>query len=377
MNAEDILAELGDIYANRHQWNRKRRERGQRYMGWVCTYIPEEIIQAAGITPVRVLGGNDETPIADAYLYSNLCSFVRSALEEAFMDKYDYLDGFVALNACDHIRRLYDVWIIYLKGKTPFTTILSVPGKISENTIAVFKEELEVFKESLERHFEVEITERALKEAIALYNTTRSLLKEIYDLRKDPQPPLTGTEAMEIVLAGMVMPKDVYNEKLKSLLEALKSRPPVPNAGERVRLLIMGSELQEPEYIRVIEELGGLVVNDDLCNGTRYFWNLVDTREEPLEALARRYVTRNPCPRMRPQTERLTRLKQMIKDYRVEAVIYECIKFCDMHGAAYPIIKRGLAEIGIPVLKLDREHLLTGIGQVKTRTQAFFESIGV
>ena len=118
-------------------------------------------------------------------------------------------------------------------------------------------------------------------------------------------------------------------------------------------------------------------MNDDLCNGTRYFWNLVDTREEPLEALARRYVTRNPCPRMRPQTERLTRLKQMIKDYRVEAVIYECIKFCDMHGAAYPIIKRGLAEIGIPVLKLDREHLLTGIGQVKTRTQAFFESIGV
>jgi bzd-type benzoyl-CoA reductase N subunit len=377
MKAEDILGELRDIYANRHQWNRKRHEQGQKYMGWICTYIPEEIIEAAGITPVRVLGGNEETPIADAHLYSNLCTFVRSALEEAFMDKYDYLDGFVALNACDHIRRLYDVWSIYLKEKTPFTAILSVPGKVSENTIAVFKDELEVFKEKLEKYFEVKITDKALKDAIALYNTTRSLLKEIFVLRKDPQPPLTGAEAMEIVLAGMVMPKDIYNEKLKSLLEALKSRSPVPNAGERVRLLIMGSELQNPEYIQVIEDLGGLVVNDDLCIGTRYFWNLVDNQDKPLDALARRYVTRNPCPRMRPQEDRIKRLKQMIQDYRVEAVIYECIKFCDMHGAAYPIVKRGLAEIGIPVLKLDREHILSGVGQVKTRTQAFFESIGV
>jgi bzd-type benzoyl-CoA reductase N subunit len=377
MKAEDILAELREIYQNRHQWNKQIRERGQRYIGWVCTYVPEEIIQAAGITPIRVLGGNDETPIADAHLYSNICSFVRNALEEAFKDRYDYLDGFVALNACDHIRRLYDVWSIYLRKKTPFTSILSVPGKISENTIQVFREELGVFKEKIEKHFEVEITETALRESINLYNTTRSLLKEIYSLRKDSQPPLTGAEAMEIVLAGMVMPKDIYNEKLTELLEALKTRPPVPNAGEKIRLLIIGSELQDPEYIRIIEDLGGLIVTDDLCNGTRYFWNLVDNEGEPLEALARRYVTRNPCPRMRPQTERLNRLKQMIQEYRVEAVIYECIKFCDMHGAAYPIIKRSLAEIDIPVLKLDREHLFSGIGQVKTRTQAFFETIGV
>lgn len=377
MNAEEILAEFRQIFENRHQRCQELKNQGKRFIGWVCTYVPEEIIHAAGFVPVRVLGGTGDTPIADAHLYSNLCSFVRNAVEEVFRNNYDYLEGMVAMNACDHIRRLYDVWSIYLKDKTPFTTVLSVPGKMSENAVAVYTEELGVFKEKLEDHFGVKITEEALRRSINLFNTTRSLLQEIYILRKAEAPPLTGTEAMEIFLAGMVMPKEEYNEKLRQLLKALKNRPPVPNVQDRIRLMIMGSELQDPNYIKVIEDQGGLMVTDDLCNGTRHFWHLVREGGDPLEALARRYVHKNPCPRNRPQDERVRRIKEVIKEYNVQGVIYEVMKFCDMHGAAYPIIKRAMAEIDIPILKLEREHQLAGLGQVKTRTQAFFESISL
>ncbi|MBI2875546.1 MAG: 2-hydroxyacyl-CoA dehydratase, partial [Candidatus Tectomicrobia bacterium] len=340
MKAEEILAEFRQIFENRHQRCQGLKDReNKRFIGWVCTYVPEEIIHAAGFVPVRVLGGTGDTPTADAHLYSNLCSFVRNALEEVFRNNYDYLEGMVAMNACDHIRRLYDVWSIYLKDKTPFTMVLSVPGKISENAVAVYTEELGVFKERLEVHFGVKITEEALRRSIALYNTTRSLLQEIYALRKSETPPLTGAEAMEIFLAGMVMPKEEYNEKLRQLLEALKSRS-VSHAEDRIRLMVMGSELQDPNFIKVIEDLGGLVVNDDLCNGTRHFWGLVNPEGDPLAALAHRYVHKSPCPRIRPHDERVRRLKETIREYNVHGVIYEVMKFCDMHGAAYPIIKR-------------------------------------
>ena len=376
MKAEDILAEFRQTFANRHQLGRELKQKGHRIVGYVCTYVPEEIIHAAGLTPVRVLGGEGETPQADAHLYSNLCSFVRSAVEGGFQGRYDYLEGLVALNACDHIRRLYDVWSIYLKDKTPFTAILSVPGKISENAIAVYKEELEDFQQKLENHFGTKITPEALRNSIALYNATRSLLDDLYDLRKSAEPSITGSEVMEVILAGMVTPREQYNEQLKALLEALKSRSPVENADDRVRLLVVGSEMQDVDFIKVIEDLGGLVVTDDLCIGARYFRCLVEDGD-PLDTLARRYVTKNPCPRMRPQEERIRRLKQEVGDFNVEGVICEVMKFCDMHGAAYPIVKRAMDEIDIPVLKLEREHIMTTMGQIKTRTQAFFESISL
>lgn len=377
MKAEDILAEFRQTFANRHQLGQELKQKGHKLVGYVCTYVPEEIIHAAGLTPVRVLGGTGDTPRADAHLYSNLCSFVRNAVEEGFRGNYDYLEGLVALNACDHIRRLYDVWSIYLKDKTPFTAILSVPGKMSENTIAVFKEELEDFQQKLEGHFGTKITPQVLRKSIALYNSTRSLLDDLYELRKADAPSITGAEVMEVVLAGMVIPKEEYNERLKALLESLKSRSPVANAQDRVRLLVVGSELQDPKFIEVIEDMGGLVVTDDLCIGARYFRRPVEGDGDPLEALARRYVTKNPCPRIRPQEERIRRLKQEVQDFNIQGVICEVMKFCDMHGAAYPIIKRAMDEIDIPVLKLEREHTMAGWGQVKTRTQAFFESISL
>lgn len=363
--------EFRKIFNNRYELLKKRKEEGQRIVGWTCTYVPEEILYAAGLLPIRIMGRAEETPIADAYMYSNICSFVRNCLEEAFRHNYDFLDGYVGINACDHMRRIYDVWSAFLP--TPFTHIIGVPCKYSESTLDFFTKELILLKRKVEEFLSAEITDRELKRGIVIYNKTRSLLRELYELRKQDSPPISGSEIMDVVLAGLVMPKHEYNSMLESYLKEIKARKVSQNG--RIRLMITGSELDDAEYIRSIEELGSIVVMDDLCNGTRYFWEPVCEEGDPIGALAKRYLTRTPCARMRPQKIRVDHLQALAKEYRVEGLIHENIKFCGPYGGAFPIIKKGFSEIGIPVLSLQREYMGGGAGQMRTRVQAFFEQI--
>lgn len=373
MTKEDQVKEFREIFENRYTLLKERKEKGQRIIGWMCTYVPEEIIHAAGILPIRIMGNkSDEVPIATAHLYSNVCFFVRSCVEDGFRGNYDFLDGFIAINACDHMRRGYDVWSSFLK--TPYTDILGVPCKVSDSTLDFFHQDLVRIKKAIESNFHVEITDEALRRSIALFNRTRQLLRELYELRKSDAPPISGADSLDILLAGLVMPKEEYNVKLDQLLAKLKGQKGQQNGS--IRLMITGSELDDSDYLRAIESWGASIVVDDLCNGTRYFWDLVEESGDPLRALAQRYLDRTPCARMRPQDKRVKHLQQLAREYRVEGAIYEAIKFCGPYGGVLPIIKKGLKELDLPLLSLQRDYSMSGVGQMKTRVQAFLEQIG-
>jgi benzoyl-CoA reductase subunit C len=366
-----MIEEFVERYSKRYQMLQKMKAQGKRIIGWVCTYVPEEIIHAADMHPFRIVGRESDTPMANAYLYSNNCSFVRSCLEEGLRGHLGFMDGFVTTNSCDHVRRLYDVWAKYID--TPYKKILSQPCVTTQTCLNYFRQELIVFKEELERHFQVEISEAGLKASIRLFNHMRSLLQRIYNLRKVNPPPLSGEEMSQVVMAGMVLPKEDYIALLESLLGELESRPYSSQDNGRPRLMVIGSELDNPAYIKLIEDSGGLVVADDLCCGSRYFWNFVDEDKDPLEALANRYLTKLPCARMHPASSRVKELKALAQEFHIEGVIYESIKFCDLHAGIFPVIKTGFDELNIPVLKLEREYLLASAGQTKTRIQAFIE----
>lgn len=364
-----------EIFANRYTRLKELKEQGQRIMGWVCIYVPEEILHAAGFLPIRILGSAEETSIADAYLYSNNCSFGKNCLEDAFQGHYDSLDGMVTCNSCDVMRRFYDMWEIYLK--TPFTYIMTVPCRGDESVVPGFRNELLRFKRQLEEAFTLEIRPEALRESIALYNRTRRLLRELWELRKADPPPLSGAEALEVILAGLVMPKEELNPLLEAYIAEVRERKVGNGSAQKLRLLLTGPELADPGYIRFIEDLGAVVAIDDLSCGTRYFWDLVEEAGDPWEALARRYATRRAtCPRMHPQWPRMEHLKQLAREYKVEAVIDSIIKFCESHGGVTPILKKEFAGLDIPVLHLEREYQMGGSGQLRTRVQAFFESLG-
>jgi len=353
------------------------KEEGKKVVGYFCSYVPEEVLYAADILPYRVrAAGCTETSLADAYMSHLNCTFMRSCLQYALEGKYEFLDGIAVINSCDHARRMHDVLTETVKPTFDYVKFLSVPHKSGEAAAELYKDEIDDFLKSIEESFGVEITDAALKNAIDIYNETRSLLVKVYELRKADNPPLTGKECMSVVLAGTLMPKDQFNELLKRLLEELGHREPVSDY--RARLMITGSGgCDNPGYYEIIEDLGGLIVTDSVCVGSRYFWQPVELNGDLTGSLASSYLKRPSCPAMVDSVkERSVFIKDMVKEFNVDGVIYQSMRSCDLWGGAVLDIRKNMKEAGIPILEVEREYLLTSSGQLKTRIQAFLERIG-
>jgi benzoyl-CoA reductase subunit C len=373
MKALQELSRLSNTVLNSamQEW----KNQGKPIVGYFCTYVPEEIIHAAGLLPYRVRPtGCTATTEADAYLSHVNCTYVRSCLEFALEHKYDFLDGVVFSNSCDHVRRLHDLW----REKAPgpeFDYIVEVPHKSREEQIAFFREDLALLKTELERHFGSRITDESLSQAVAVYNETRGLLRQLYDLRQQSDPPISGADCLRVVLASMAAPKAEINELLRRLLSELADEK--GKSDHIARLMVLGSLYDDPAHTEVIEKLGGLVVADALCFGSRYFWQHVEIDGDPLVGLARSYLTRPSCARMTDGlTERGNFVKELIDRYKVDGVIFQRIRYCDLWGGELFYLRKKLQEWGIPLLSLEREYALGGTGQLKTRVQAFLERIG-
>ncbi len=353
----------------------EHKRSGGKVFGWLCTYSPEEIMHAAGILPVRITGYTQETELDDgnAYLYVNNCSFSRSCLQLGLRGEYDFFDGVVGGSTCDGARRLFDLWRHYIG--TPFHHVLTVPRKYTEKAHALYRREVTDFKQHLEEHLGLEITDEALIESIKLYNESRRLLRELYNLRQQDNPPITGAETMEVLNASFRMPKEIFNQWLKELLDEI-SAANITHTG-RARLMLVGSVLHNPEFIKNIEDQGGLVVIDELCTSTRYWGDSVvlDGATSPLEAISRRYLNNFPCARMYPSDERFNRIIDYALDFKVEGVVSEIVRYCVPYCHDLPLLRKRLQEHGIPVLALDVEYGTAGSGQIQTRVQAFLEML--
>jgi benzoyl-CoA reductase subunit C len=370
-----VLQSFRDILHKRHDITRDWKSQNKLpVIGWNCTYTPEEIIDAIGALPVRVLGSMETTTtLADAYLPRNACSFARSTLDLALRNDYNYLDGFVTSNSCDNFGKTYDLWRYHTK--IPYFRFINTPHTNTPKSHEFFYNELIRFKESLEKTFKTKITNKTLQNTIQLYNENRTLLKQIYNLRRKDSPLITGVEALEIVLSSMLTSKQKHNKLLKQLLNEIPNRPDPPKPA--VRLLITGSIMDTTDLLNITETVGGIAVTDDLCTGTRYFYNLVQADKDPIKAISKRYLNKIPSPFMHDyrQKERFTYIKQLIKQYNVEAVIIFLLKFCDTHMFDAPLLTEELRAEGIPVLNIEYEHTRSGIAPIKTRIEAFIEMV--
>lgn len=374
LNTLDRFYEVNRTFPKTEHILQQKRE-GKKVFGWLCTYVPEEIIHAAGILPVRITGYSNEVELDDgnAYLYINNCSFSRSCLQMGLRKEYDFLDGIVGGSTCDGARRLFDIWRHYIG--TPFYHILTVPRKYTEKAQALYLNEVVQFKEHLEEYIGFKISDQALHDSIKLYNESRNLLWQLYELRQSDSPPLTGTETMEISSASFRMPKEIFNEWLKALLEEIKASSNSHTG--RARLMLVGSVLTNTEFIKSIEDQGGLVVTDELCTSTRYWGDLVrlDGAESPVKSIARRYLNNFPCARMFPSDERFNRIVDAALKFKVDGVISQTIRYCVPYAHDLPLLTKRLKEHDIPVLSLDVEYGTSGSGQIQTRIQAFLEML--
>ena len=319
--------------------------------------------------------GSTGTDLADAYLSSINCSFCRHCFNMGLQGEYDFIDGAVWLSTCDHARRIYDNWKRYVK--TPLVHMLSLPKKTGQPQVEWYRDELTIFKERLEKHFAVEISDERLREAIRLHNQTRRLQRRLYDLRKRKNPPITGAETMAVMVAGTAMPNVQYNELLRQLLDEISDLE--GNVDYRARLMIVGAILDDPAYVEVIEGQGGLVVTDTLCFGTKMMWKDVDEGiDDPIAALAQYYIAERPsCPHMvGDYPRRASFIRDMVREFKVDGIIGERMLFCDNWTAEHFLLSKEFKAEGIPYMVLDREYLLASVGQLRTRVQAFLETIG-
>jgi benzoyl-CoA reductase/2-hydroxyglutaryl-CoA dehydratase subunit BcrC/BadD/HgdB len=349
---------------------------GGRVAGFFCAHAPEELLWAAGFLPLRMRGtGSDDTSFADQYLGPANCSFVRHTLNRVLEGDLAFLDGLLVTNSCDHIRRLYDIF--NAKKAAPFCHYVDVPHVKTPDSLERLAQELRGLKQRLESSFGVTISQEKLAEAIVLYNRTRKLLSRASDLRAEDPPRAAGSEVLAMSVAAASMPKDRFNPLLEERLAKLEAG--AGDAGAKgPRLLILGGILDDPGFLETIESMGATIAADQLCCSAKTFSNLADESIDPIEAIARRMLERMSCPRMLDDyPKRLADVLEAAKRHRIDGVICERLKFCDLWGGEIEMLRRSLREqTQIPVLVLERDYLSAGgMGQIRTRVQAFLEGL--
>ncbi len=341
-------------------------------IGWFCAYTPLEILLAAGLYPYRIVPEpTGAITLADSYIERSFCPYVRSCLGEALEGRYRFLNGLVVVNSCDPMRRMYDAWRYYIGGE--LVSLLDLPRVDSDLAVEYYRECLDRFIGELEAHYQVDISADALAGAILTQNKTRSRLRELYQQNQDCGMPISAVQIQRVVRASTVLPGDTFTELLEDLLDEVGSTKSDFQEGPRV--LVSGSILDNPLVIELIEQCGARVVGDDLCTGTRQFWQPVEPDGDPLMALSRYYLGRTPCPRMKDAQRRFDYLFQLIDDFRADGVIFYTLKFCDPFLYDIPVLKGQLGARGIPSLNLEGDYTPGTLGRVKTRIQAFIEML--
>ncbi len=368
-----VLSEFQDLARDPFRIGREMKAGGKKVAGYRCVFIPEEIIHAAGMHPYPVFGTAETVTHADSYFQPCTCEFIRNIFDHALAGRYDFLDAFVINNTCDVTRRLYDLWEEYIK--TVPLHIINNPQKLNtEGNRAYYREELNRFRSFIEELAGKPIRDADLQESIVLYNRYRALMKNIYRMRADDPAPLSGAEALEVSLASLMMPKEEAVPKLEKLINELENREAEINDGPRV--MITGSILDDPTLVAMVEEEGGNVVIDDLCSTVKNFWYQVDeSTADPMEAIYRYQNMRTVCACLHPFEDRYAYLEELIDAFDVEAVIYFNLKYCHPFLYEAPLFREHLKEREIEVTFLETGHDNSGLGQLRTRVQAFIEMI--
>ena len=351
------------------------KSEGKKVVGTLCSNIPEELLHAAGLLPVRVRApGIQDTSRADALLHEINCSYCRAVLESFISGHLDFMDGLIVTNTCDHHLRLAGE--LKAKADRPVHYFQMYHSR-THGAKEWFVNEMNRMIDHIQKAYGVRISDAALANSIDIYNQTRRLMTELSEIRKSPVPALSGADYMKIVLTGMSVPRERFNNKLEELLNELAGH--TCQAPQKPRLMIMGGACDSYEFIQNIEDSGAWVVADNLCFGLRHYQEVIENdRNDPLAAIADRYFKRAACPSVMDGFDHsYDILNNIIQERHVHGIIGARLKYCDHWAGACKMMREKLREdSGIPLLEIEREYSTTHSGQISTRLQAFLEMLG-
>jgi benzoyl-CoA reductase/2-hydroxyglutaryl-CoA dehydratase subunit BcrC/BadD/HgdB len=366
---------------------RQATAEGQLAVGTVCFLIPEVLLNLPGCFSVRLRAPRTGSmELGTYYMTSMVCECCRALLERAMEGGFQFLDCVMAPDACAQMNRCVEnIDLLKLCGKEKFfVTYSDVPMKSDDTALRHYVKQMRLrVLEPLRDVYGIDVSDGALRQAVERQNEVSRLISAIGEYRKEEAPRITGYEFHVLCAATYCCPKDLLVEKLRETLTELETREPDGKGKYRARVVMVGSEIDDPDLIKLTEEAGALVVADRFCFGSLPGRQelALNEGEDVLTQICRQYLAWGQCPRYMDTSkinERKTYVDELAKAYRADGIIYEQMKFCDYWGyerAAASYIMR--EEYGYPVLSVDVPYVVGNSGQLRTRVQAFVESIEI
>ncbi|MDR2429145.1 MAG: 2-hydroxyacyl-CoA dehydratase family protein [Candidatus Margulisbacteria bacterium] len=361
------------------------KQKGQKIIGWLNYFVPEEILLALDAVPIRIGTGGDEQLVdfGGRYISTKNCVFVRSVvgLLGEKKDHYTPLLDLLAVDAsCLQIFRLAEVVKYYFKYET---AILGVPRSFATpEGREYFRQELRSFAAELEKFTGRKLTENKLNSAIELLAQIREALRCLYEYQAQDYANLTWREVFEIVHAGFYLDRAEYLKLLQELLAELKTLPVDKNKipGLQPRVFLTGSQLSpgDVKLINIIEDLGGQIIGDDLWTGLSSYLD-IQIAAPTVDALADGYLARVPhaaLPYLDISTDsRIKKLKELLQKFRAQGVIDHTLRYCDPYTFKAGETKDILNNEGFPFLEIHTEYASSDIEAIRTRVEAFLELV--
>ena len=367
----------------------KAREDGKICVSYTCENVPEPLLNLGDCVSIRLSAPNTGSlDIATYYMTALLCEPSRALLERAIEGGFNFSDCVITPDGCTMMNRAVEnMELLQTMGKgNPkfFHEYMEIAFKNTENDVnlSVLQCTNHILK-PLHENYGVDVSDTAIRESVERHNRLCRVIRAIGEFRKGDRPRITGYEFHVLCLATYVCPKYLILDKLEETLEELKTREP-DDRPWRARVLLVGSEVDDPGFVKLIEEQGAFVCCDRFCFGSYPGRTeiVLNDEEDALRQVCRHYVQNCQCPRMMNQEKVYSRkqyVAELAKEYSADGVIYEQVKFCDPWAYERTLGSSMLKlDYGYPVLSVDRPYnIASSAGQMRTRVQAFVESIEI
>lgn len=362
----------------------KHQENGGKVFGTFCVYVPDEVVFAANAIATGLCGGSQFwVPGGEKVLPTSTCPLIKASVG-ARLDKtcpfFRIADMYIGETTCDGKKKAWEIL-----GEDVPMHIMDLPQMKRRKDIKAWAEEINEFKDVVEKFTGNEITSEKLSDAIKLINDKRRALARLYEYRKNECLPISGRDALLISQIAFYDDPTRFTEMTNKLCdeleERIKNNVSIVPAGTK-RIMLTGTPLAIPNWKihNIVETSGAAIVCEEMCTGTRYFENLVDesqtTIEGQIDALSERYMGIN-CACFTPNHGRIDDIIRLAKEYKVDGVIDINLKFCSLYDVEGFTVERALKDADIPVLGIETDYTDSDAEQLRTRVGAFIEMLGM
>ena len=360
---------------------------GRLALAWNCSYIPEVLLDTDNCFGVRLRAPNCTNPdMATYYMTNRSCPYSKSILERAFEGGYNFISALIGQECCTTMNRMeqYFEYCELIPNDKFFCTYLDMPLRKTEWHAGYYRRQIEQkIIQPLEKVYGVDFSEDNLRRAVEQFNEVCRIMTEINAMREAENPVITGYEFHVIQLCTLTCPKDLILPYLRETLAEIKKRKPEPEFPFRARVVVAGSEIDDPEFTKLLEGCGAMVVADRYCFGSFPSRERIEIQdgETAFDAICRHYLHWNQCARFMEGAkidQRHAEVKRLVDEFHADGVIYENMKFCEFWSYEKVLASHILTEeMGVPCCTIEKEYALGSIGQLRTRFQAFVESLEI